>query len=264
MDKKNIEQMIKEKYPTSYENITYGSLSMLYDDIKNVDLSKLTDDKLRLLYFQIYDITNDAINYAKTNILKADKLDTLIMKVEAINKIKDKINVVSNDDLLELKIAFDFELDSKKEIKLIEGAANIETRIRASIETNKNTIELSNNIFFKTLSIDEEKLYLKNKEIIQSFAEPLKDKCFKLPTDYESYIDILTNYFCNIPIDFSNTNTIDLKRGKKTQTAKIFNPIHRELKEIPLKSDVSYFEVIRILNHFKTLTDSEIYCAITG
>lgn len=137
MDNKEIKQMIKEQYPNSYENNTYGNLSMLYDDIKDVDLSKLTDDKLRLLYFQIYDITNDTINYAKTNVLKANKLDTLIMKVEAINKIKNKINVVSNDDLLELKIAFDFELDSKKEIKHIKGAADIETRIRAAIETNK-------------------------------------------------------------------------------------------------------------------------------
>lgn len=137
MDNKEIKQMIKEQYPTSYENNTYGSLSMLYDDIKDIELSKLTDDKLRLLYFQIYDITNDAINYAKTNVLKTDKLDTLIMKVEAINKIKDKIIIVSNDDLLELKIAFDFELDYKKEIKLIERAADIETRIRAAIATNK-------------------------------------------------------------------------------------------------------------------------------
>ena len=85
---------------------------------------------------------------------------------------------------------------------------------------------------------------------------------FKNQQDLELFYSLLTNYFeqkpCNLP-----TVPIILKKGSKTNIAKVFNPLYKKLSEAVLKHETGYFSIIRVLSPFQICTDSEIYKAIT-
>jgi hypothetical protein len=100
--------------------------------------------------------------------------------------------------------------------------------------------------------IDEIGMIDKNKGWGFAFANEL---------DYHLFLDLLTCYFEYKPYSIPNS-IIKLKRGCKTRFAKVLNPIHVEFSETPLKSDLEFFKILRILNHFERMTDFEIYKAI--
>jgi hypothetical protein len=87
---------------------------------------------------------------------------------------------------------------------------------------------------------------------------------FNNENDYNIFLDLLTNYFEYKPYSIPQ-KTISLKRDCKTRLAKAFSPIHKELsnENKKLKSDLDFFQLIRVLSHFKSSTDAEIYQAIT-
>jgi len=80
--------------------------------------------------------------------------------------------------------------------------------------------------------------------------------------DFKIFLDLLTNFFeykhYSIPQE-----VIRLKKDCKTRFAKSLRPIHKDLSENQLKSDIEFFKLIRVLNHFEKLTDIQIYNAIT-
>lgn len=102
----------------------------------------------------------------------------------------------------------------------------------------------------------------RTKPILIKYFNGIKD-CFQRKEDYNLFIDILTNFFEYKPYEFPN-NPIELKRGSKTKVFAIFNPIHKELSnKDALKTDVEYFEIIRLLSPYRDLADIEIYKGIT-
>lgn len=80
-------------------------------------------------------------------------------------------------------------------------------------------------------------------------------------TDFNLFLDLLTCYFEYKPYSIPNS-IIKLKRGCKTRFANALKPIHVAFSETPLKSDLEFFKILRVLNHFERMTDIEIYKAI--
>jgi hypothetical protein len=107
------------------------------------------------------------------------------------------------------------------------------------------------------------------KEIILKELESIdKNKgwgyAFVNEKDLKVFVDLLTSYFEYKPFVLPQ-NIIILKKDCKTRFAKSLSPIHKELsnENKKLKSDIEFFKIIRVLNHFKEMSDKEIYQAIT-
>ena len=114
---------------------------------------------------------------------------------------------------------------------------------------------------------EQENKVSKTKQVISNELETI-DKtmgwgyAFTNETDYKTFLDLLTCFFEYKPYSIPQ-QTIRLKRDCKTRFAKELRPIHKDLSEKPLKSDIEFFNLIKTLNHFKDLNDNEIYQAIT-
>ena len=80
---------------------------------------------------------------------------------------------------------------------------------------------------------------------------------FRSQKDYNLFVDLLTNFFEYKTYSIPDT-IIQLKRTCKTRVAKALGEIHKELSENSLTGDTKYFEIIRILNHFKDRSDFEL------
>lgn len=82
--------------------------------------------------------------------------------------------------------------------------------------------------------------------------------------DLNIFVYLLTSYFEYKHFALPQ-NIIILKKDCKTRFAKLLRPIHKELsnENKKLKSDVEFFQIIKVLNHFKEMSDEEIYQAIT-
>jgi hypothetical protein len=85
---------------------------------------------------------------------------------------------------------------------------------------------------------------------------------FSSESDYNTFLELLTSYFAFKEYSLPK-KIINLKRTTKTRFAKALSPIHKDLSNIPLKSDNEFFKLIRVFNHFEKLSDDEIYQAIT-
>lgn len=102
----------------------------------------------------------------------------------------------------------------------------------------------------------------KTKNLIEHQFEKIKESVFTSDDDYNSFLDLLTNFFEYKPYIIPEKK-IKLKRDSKTRVASVFNPIHKELSEKTLKSDSDYFKILRVLNVFSKASDIDIYKAIT-
>ncbi len=113
-----------------------------------------------------------------------------------------------------------------------------------------------------------EKEISRTKQTIQNELESI-DKvkswgyAFKSENDYLIFVSLLTDYFEYTPYNIPKKQ-IELKRDCKTRFAKALRPIHKELsnENKKLKNDTEFYKIIKILNHFKNLSDVEIYDAI--
>jgi hypothetical protein len=85
---------------------------------------------------------------------------------------------------------------------------------------------------------------------------------FTNETDFNLFLDLLACFFSFKPYDIPRT-TIKLKRGSLSRLASVLNPIHKELSERPLRNDVEFYKLLRILTPVEKMTDTEIYKAIT-
>lgn len=86
---------------------------------------------------------------------------------------------------------------------------------------------------------------------------------FRNKPDYYTFIDLLTFYFDGKPYSLPQ-QVINLNRNCKTRFAKHLNSIYYNKSEAKkkLNSDIEFFNIIRILNHFKDLNDHQIYKSI--
>lgn len=81
--------------------------------------------------------------------------------------------------------------------------------------------------------------------------------------DYNLFTDLLTNFFEYKPYTLPET-IIQLKRTCKTKVAKALGEIHKELSnENKLSTDTKYFQLIRVLSHFKDEPERDLYKALT-
>ncbi len=84
---------------------------------------------------------------------------------------------------------------------------------------------------------------------------------FATEQDYNLFIDLLTNFFEHKSYSLPET-TVQLKRTCKTKIAKVLGEIHAELYDSPLKSDNEYFKIVRLMNHFKDVSDFDLVKAM--
>jgi hypothetical protein len=64
--KAKAEQYIKDNIgPKSYKNNAYGELQMLYDFVKDNDLSKMSDEERSDFFIEISDLKNGLIDWVK-------------------------------------------------------------------------------------------------------------------------------------------------------------------------------------------------------
>lgn len=100
-------------------------------------------------------------------------------------------------------------------------------------------------------------------KIFNSFDSKGWKYAFRSEEDFGLFTDLLTNFFENKPYTIPE-NIIQLKISTKTRVAKALNEIHRELsKEKKLKKDEEYFNIIKMLSHFKDEPTFSIYKALT-
>jgi hypothetical protein len=114
---------------------------------------------------------------------------------------------------------------------------------------------------------NENQLAIKTRLIISNHIETIDNNlgweyAFNNQDDYDLFLNLATGFFNYNPIPSPN-QIIRLKHNCKTRFAKTLNLIYKELSNRTLKSDVEFFKLIRILNHFQNLTDIEIYNAVT-
>jgi hypothetical protein len=77
---------------------------------------------------------------------------------------------------------------------------------------------------------------------------------FRSENDYNTFTDLLTNFFEYKEYHLPKT-LIQLKKRCKTKLGRILGEIHKELSENALKSDKKYFEILKCLNHYQNETD---------
>jgi len=100
-------------------------------------------------------------------------------------------------------------------------------------------------------------------EIVNTDTEKGWQYVFKNETDYNTFVDLLTNYFEYKPNSLPD-KIIELRRGCKTKFSTTLGNIVRELSnKDKIKDETEYFKIIKILNHYNKMKDNEIYKAIT-
>lgn len=103
------------------------------------------------------------------------------------------------------------------------------------------------------------------KEVILDHFESM-DKlgwkyAFVSETDFNLFVEILTNFFEYKPYQ-TLEEPIRLKRSCKTKVAKTLGEIHKELSENHLNSDYDFLNIIRLLNHFQSISNFDLVKAM--
>jgi len=105
----------------------------------------------------------------------------------------------------------------------------------------------------------------RTKQVIAETFENMDKKgwqyAFSTEQDYNLFTDLLTNFFEYKDYSIPET-AIQLKRTCKTKVAKTLGEIHAELSENPLNSDIEYFKIVKVLNHFKEVSNFDLVKAM--
>ena len=114
-------------------------------------------------------------------------------------------------------------------------------------------------------SIDES--HNRTKKVISDAFQNMDNKgwqyAFVSEKDYNTFTDLLTNFFEYKPYTIPE-KAIPLKRTCKTKLAKALGWVHKELSnENKLSADTNYFNLVRVLSHFKEETQDDLYKALT-
>jgi hypothetical protein len=149
--KAKAEQFVKNNIgPKSYKSNAYGELQMLYDFVKDNDLSKMNDEELKSFYIEISNLKNRLIDWVKTTPQKEYQFKNIIFRIkflyEFINELlTPELLKEANNERRELNDAFDFELkpigNDKKDIV----DPNAESRILKAINEVESKAEKTSN-----------------------------------------------------------------------------------------------------------------------
>lgn len=124
----------------------------------------------------------------------------------------------------------------------------------------------------KNRKIEDKSNLIKKEEHETKVKKFIKDKfqeidkngwnyVFRYEADYNKFIDLFTAFFTGVLCTLHTE--INLKKGCKTRFSPILGMIHKEFSQVILKNDKEYFQILKILNVFKKLTDNQIYKDIT-
>lgn len=184
---------------------------------------------------------------------------------------------------LDLKLQLenaDFKKEKKKALKEVkDGITFFKKRI---LNFLKNDHFSTKYIGMKPPYIEHLRLYLIYKDLYSNDIEPPKGRtstviceaftdmdnrgwqyAFRSESDYNLFTGLLTNFFEYKPYSLPET-IIQLKRTCKTKVAKVLGEIHKELgTEGKLSTDTEYFKLVRVLNHFETEPQGDLYKALT-
>lgn len=184
---------------------------------------------------------------------------------ELIKEIKEEINITGKPDLMKKIIGKEKNIKSNLNInRITKGPYKDHTKAGAlkryiiylrELKKIDVTDYLQNFGYDITGEQNETKVYIDNE------FKSIKERCFD--KGYNDFTNLLTNFFDSKNYSIPK-KTIQLNARCKTPLAPVFNTIYRRLKssKTPLKSDTKYFDIIRVLNHFAGLSDSEIYKTI--
>lgn len=107
----------------------------------------------------------------------------------------------------------------------------------------------------------------RTKEVITDYFKRMHHRgfeyAFRSEDDYNTFINILINNFESKEYDLPKS-IIQLKSGCKTKLAGTIGKIHSELSNVDVfRSDVPFFKIVKCLSSFNSLTDTELYTALT-
>jgi hypothetical protein len=148
-----------------------------------------------------------------------------------------------------------------KEIKKFGYYSGIVSKADEMIEKYSNTLEGFFKCFIPESMKNGNEQEIKPSRTKQLIIEEIKtidvkgwEYSFRSEMDYNTFTDLLTNYFEHKEYSLPKT-IIRLQKACKTKLAKALREIHKKLSENTLISDVKYFEIIKCLNHFEKETD---------
>jgi hypothetical protein len=179
--KAKAEQFIKNNIGLkSYKSNAYGELQVLYDFVKDNDLSKISDQERSDFFIEISDLKNRLIDWVKDTPQKQYQFENIIFRIKSLYAAFYNIEVFTDieKNKIELNDAFDFELEPKelKNNLLIENA---ESRILKAINEVESKAEKTSNKSSKKKPIPkfEEVINKKlnwNKKQIETLENELK------------------------------------------------------------------------------------------
>ncbi|MCF8307854.1 MAG: hypothetical protein K9I68_02480 [Bacteroidales bacterium] len=106
----------------------------------------------------------------------------------------------------------------------------------------------------------------KTKQLIENHFDSMDktgwEYAFNTENDYRTIVDLLTKFFTYKHYILPG-KTIRLKRNCKTRLGETFGEIHKKLSENSLQSDIKFFEIVRIMNHFKDESNMSLYKIMT-
>lgn len=225
--------------------------------LKEIDDNIIHLMKSKVIELKIYDLgdtstfrkwNSQAIGDLKKNYSKEDA-PIIIQHQKKYFEFKTEINFAYFEAYLpqDFKELFDLLFDESKvnEDEIKEGKVNED--------------EPDNNItpeHMRTIKTIEEMLNGIDVNKGYSYA-------FRKDKDFNVFVEVLANYFQDK--DFKKPQEIiTLNTGSKTRLAPILKGIYKKLimSEAPLKSNSSYFELLRVLKHYQNKTDNQIYTDI--
>ena len=240
--KAKAEQFIKNNIGLkSYKSNAYGELQMLYDFVKDNDLSKISDQERSDFFIEISDLKNRLIDWIKDTPQKQYQFENIIFRIKSLYAAFYNIEVFTDieKNKIELNDAFDFELEPK-ELKINLLIENAESRILKAINEVESKAEKTSTIN-SLQTEDSNNDYLEYKKLFEkdipnaAFKElekpeigiPLRIAFLYITGDLERIYEDEANYnssetFRKINIFtgglFSNSNWISATLGKPTET----------------------------------------------
>lgn len=113
------------------------------------------------------------------------------------------------------------------------------------------------------MSIEENRTNKKINELFEVMDNKGYKYAFMTEQDYNTFTDILTNFFELKEYKLPKV-PIQLKRNCKTKLAATLGKIHSELSNVDkFSGDTDYFNIIKCLSHYSTLSNDELYKALT-
>ncbi|GAA0764426.1 hypothetical protein [Psychroflexus lacisalsi] len=237
--KAKAEQFIKNNIGLkSYKSNAYGELQMLYDFVKDNDLSKMNDEERSDFFIEISDLKNRLIDWIKDTPQKQYQFENIIFRIKSLYAAFYNIEVFTDieKNKIELNDAFDFELEPK-ELKINLLIENAESRILKAINEVESKAEKTSNKSSK-------------KKPIPKFEEVINKKLNWNKKQIETLENELKMNFADIISKSYN------KEGRGSKEPLYFAILHLGKKEI---IDFEAIEAKKFLRFFVNLFLGENY-----